>query len=638
MNQNSIKNNIKYINSKNDESSNSLKLGPSMILGPKFDIKKYINNINPRQYSAKKEKINLPPLFDNLYKRTKNDNRKYKLSTIYDDNLLSHKKNKLRMKSPSIVSTSISYNNNSLSIKKNKNNTFHTINNTKLDKNSSIKTYFETETNSKSLDLNNRLDKEKNKDENFNFIKEIKKIKKFTDISHKDKSIKNIMGNRVAFDQNNLDIIFEPVKVINDFYNFKQRELSSNKDNISSFLTESKDISKRNVIVKLLNNQKLVYNKELNERNKILENNKKTLDLYENNFHIFERSQKLSCRKIDDLLTNLLIYKRKLLREKYKLNSEVRIKEDERQKLLERIDELRIIAKFVTKVLQTDLDLYKIKIIPEYSSERLPNYELISNEVFQRFNFLLSEKESKNTKKEDINILRQIDHLNDSELLYDQFHKIEEEIINTLKNKETIKKETVEIKNEGKKQKKDILKRIENLENELNLYKSMYEREETEYEDIYKRIDTGEGEFDEIIKDLYNDVIGTEKINKKSKKNIININKASFELKNVIIGKEMKINKLIMTLEKYEKEDINLFTKAVHHRKKYNKEMNINLLKMKIIDGEKKKEEMNNPTEKLIFIQRKCEPPYQAPKKEKKIKFDPELVKKLEDDELMTYK
>ena len=59
---------------------------------------------------------------------------------------------------------------------------------------------------------------------------------------------------------------------------------------------------------------------------------------------------------------------------------------------------------------------------------------------------------------------------------------------------------------------------------------------------------------------------------------------------------------------------------------------------MKIIEGEKKKEEMNNPTEKLIFIQRKCEPPYQAPKKEKKIKFDPELVKKLEDDELMTYK
>ena len=55
--------------------------------------------------------------------------------------------------------------------------------------------------------------------------------------------------------------------------------------------------------------------------------------------------------------------------------------------------------------------------------------------------------------------------MNDSELLYDQFHKIEEDIINNLQNKEAINKEIVEIKNEGKKQKNDILKRIEDLEN-----------------------------------------------------------------------------------------------------------------------------------------------------------------------------
>ena len=143
----------------------------------------------------------------------------------------------------------------------------------------------------------------------------------------------------------------------------------------------------------------------------------------------------MSYRQTDDLLRQLIINKRRLLKESFKLNSEVRIKEDERQKLLERIDELRIISKFVKKVLETDLNLYKIKIIPEYSSERLPNYELISQEVFDRFNFLLVEKEKGNIKQENINILRQINHLNDSELLYDQFHKIEEDIINNLQIK-----------------------------------------------------------------------------------------------------------------------------------------------------------------------------------------------------------
>ena len=106
----------------------------------------------------------------------------------------------------------------------------------------------------------------------------------------------------------------------------------------------------------------------------------------------------MSYRQTDDLLRQLIINKRRLLKESFKLNSEVRIKEDERQKLLERIDELRIISKFVKKVLETDLNLYKIKIIPEYSSERLPNYELISQEVFDRFNFLLVEKEKRNIK------------------------------------------------------------------------------------------------------------------------------------------------------------------------------------------------------------------------------------------------
>ena len=46
---NSYRKNITSLSIKSDDLSNNFQIGKSMILGPKFDIKKYINNINPQQ-------------------------------------------------------------------------------------------------------------------------------------------------------------------------------------------------------------------------------------------------------------------------------------------------------------------------------------------------------------------------------------------------------------------------------------------------------------------------------------------------------------------------------------------------------------------------------------------------------------
>lgn len=636
---NSIPYNKKNILSRNEESSKALQLGGSMILGPKFDIKKYLN-INYQEKSAKKEKSNIPQLFDNLYKRTKNDNKKYQLSTIVNENISNHR-NKLRIKKPSIdISTTISYN-NSIDINKNNSNTINTINDNnsiiydklKLNKNSSRKTYIETDKNLDSLELYKKIF-EKNNDKKLNFSKTIKTIKKCVELSKRNKSIKNKMENRIAYDPKNLDVIFKPINIINDYENYKQQKLSPNTIDIKTFLTNSNDISKNNLMIKLLKNQQNNYNKEINEHQKTIDNNRRVLRLYENSFLDYKTNQKIASRKIDDLLTKLIIANRLLLREKYKLNSEVRVKEDERQKLLERIDELRIIAKFVTKVLDCNLEIFNIKIIPEYSSERLPNYDLIAKELFERFNFLLNENE--NLNEEDMNIIKQINLLNDSELLFRQFHKIEEEIINTLNNKEVIDKEIVDITKEGIKQNKDIGKRIEDLENELNLYNSLYEREKMEFEEVYKRINSGDREINDLIKELYLNVMNIEN-NIKNKNNIINISKAVTVLKKEIIRKEDNINKLLLTLEKCEIENKNLFYRIVNNRKNELKEMKVTIMKHKIEEGEKEKENQIKPNEKLIFIQRKCEPPYHAPKKEKKEKVDPELIKNMENEELIAY-
>jgi hypothetical protein len=115
------------------------------------------------------------------------------------------------------------------------------------------------------------------------------------------------MDNKIAYDPKNLNVIYKPIKIINDYLHYKQSELNKNKDDISSFLTESKEISKKNILIRNLTNQQNKYNKDLNERLKTLENNKRTLELYQNDLSIFQRNQKLACRKIDDLLTQLLI-------------------------------------------------------------------------------------------------------------------------------------------------------------------------------------------------------------------------------------------------------------------------------------------------------------------------------------------
>ena len=628
MNLNSFNKNISHI--KNDESKTFFQLGNSMILGPKFDIKKYLNNINYQQNSSRKDKNNLPPLFDNLYKRTKNDNKQYNLLTI--DNSPVHR-NILKKKKSSIdSSTSISYYN---TIKKNKNssNTINTINDNnsiindlKLNKNNSLNTYFESDSNSRSLDFYN--------EEKYNFAKTIKNIKKNAELSRRDKSIKNIMKNKITFAPNNLDVIFRPINIINDYQKYEINKLNKNNNDIKTFITQKNDISKKNVLIKLLKNKKFNYDNSINERQKTIDNSRRMLDIYENDFYNYKQNKRLAIKKLDDLHIKMILANRDLLKENYKLKAETRIKEDERQKLLERIDELRVIAKFVSTVLENNLDIFNKQIIPEYSSERLPNYELITHELFERFSFFLKEKEDLNP--EDINILNQINHLNDTELLYNQFHKIEEDIINTLNNKEVIYKETIDLKNECEKHIKDIHKRIKDLKNELILFKSIYEREKKDYEEIYKRNYSGDGEFEDLIKDLYLDVMHIEN-NIKNKNNLININNVIIDLKKEIVEKEGKINKLQVSLEQYEKDDKYLFDRLACDRRKFIREMKVNIKKKIIKVGEKEKIEQLRPTEKIRFIQRKCEPPYQPPKKDTKEIIDPEIIKNLENEELMNY-
>ena len=643
-------------------STDRLLLGGSLVLGASFDIKQYLNNIQYLQKTGKGQKSCFTPFMDNLYKRTKLRNRKYELSTITNGYSPKNTKKPFDRQKPSLdVSTTATNYNYTVSMRNYKNSSFNTNNdnysttNDRLKSYKSTKDYFETESNTRSLFSNKNNYRYDSSNENLNLLKTIKNIKNNIDMAHKDKSISYILNSKIVYDPKNEDVVFRPIKIINEFKNFEKRDLDKNKYDITSFITNNQSISRKNVIVKLLDNKKKDCIKSLIQRQKTLENNKKTINIDEINFECYTTNQKQANKRIENKLADLLVKNRRLLIEERKYRSDLRVKEDERQRYLEQIDELRIIAKFVTKVIGNNLDLInllKIKILPEYSAERLPNYEKIGKEVIERFHFLLDEDEIYNDKsgkkskfsQKDVNILKEMHSLNNSELLYEQFFEVERKILNSMKEKKEINDEIIEMRKEERQNIVEIQKALEHLKNELYKIQSEYDKERTLYEHKLEINELENLDFDGIVNELYFEVMFIFDKLKFDKENKVILNKESVgvndelrEIRSLIIDSEEKLNKYIPILESYEKSDKFLFGRICNRIKNSHKEKKVNMLKQIIADGEKQRIDQMME-EKIIFIKRKAEPPFHMPKKEKKIKIDPELVKQLENEELITYK
>jgi hypothetical protein len=480
------------------------------------------------------------------------------------------------------------------------------------------------------------------------------------------------MNQKIVYDPNNLDCVYKPVRIIHNYGNFKKRDLNSNKGDISNFILSSQEITKNNLLLKLIDKQKRNFNKNIAQRIKTIDYNKNKIDADEINFECFTTNQKQANKRIENKLNDLLVKTRRLLIEENRFLTEIRIKEDERQKYLEQIDELRNIAIFVNKVLGNSpelINLFKIKIIPEYSSEKLPNYDKITKEVCERYNFLLYEENeinkdnlsksnksnSKNNSKidnkiintelsqKDINLYKEYNSLNNPELFYNLYYQVEKDIINDVEKKEKLNYEFEGMQKEEIKQYNDIHKRIEHLENELNSINYLYEREKRQYNDLNKFNKIRNVDLDDIVYDLYYEVMSIFNKLKKgegnanSKKELIGVNYALKEIKSIIVDSEDKVEKYIKIMESYEQSNKYLFGRICNHIRNSRKERNVNMLK-KILANDKKEKSEQKKEDKIIFIRRKAEPPFHPTKKKKNIKLDPEILKQLEDEELITYK
>ena len=602
------------IRMKTEDNINILKLSGSNVLGNVLNItlKKNFNSSNKNVENIK----------------SVSSIKKNQLLTISNDNLPSYKKLPLYIRNKNNnISTENNYNSdkNILKLINNNKNSEQKGNNTKF--------YLKTD---------NNINKRK-----FVVLHEIKKIKKKVDLSHRDKSIKNIINNQIPFDEKNSKVALKPIKLLNNFQDFNSNELMNN-NNMFSFLTEKARISRKNVLIKLLLEQKNIYDKTTIEHQKIITEMKKNIDNDENNFETLIKSQKVSSRKLEELLEQLLQRKRNLLIEQYHLRQEIRSRLDERQKILERIDEYRLIAKFVTKALGGRGKLFEFNLTRYESHNNDIDNDYISEKetqrVLQRFQFLLNyDPDACYINQDDIDILNEVTSLNYSDLLFHQLWKKEDFILNNLRKNELLNKEIVYLEENDEKRLSYLKSKIALLEKELIYNKEIYKSEKEEYEKVAEKLLNDDSDFENLIIELYNYYINekNQNQNKKNKKSIA----TSFDIKTYIsslqkelIEKEEKLNELKFKMDKYANEDKILFDKVVSDARAENKQIHINnMKKLMEFGGEHKLKLMKIPKEKIILKHKKSEPAYYLKKKEKKIKIDPEIIEQLQDEELLTY-
>ena len=605
---------INSIRMKTEDNINILKLSGANVLGNVLNItlKKNFNSPNKN--------------IENI--KSVSSIKKNQLLTISNDNLPSYKKLPLYIRNKNNnVSTENNYNSdkNILKLINNNKNSEQKWNNTKF--------YLKTD---------NNINKRK-----FVVLHEIKKIKKKVDLSHRDKSIKNIINNQIPFDEKNSKVALKPIKLLNNFQDFNSNELMNN-NNMFSFLTEKARISRKNVLIKLLLEQKNIYDKTTIEHQKIITEMKKNIDNDENNFETLIKSQKVSSRKLEELLEQLLQRKRNLLIEQYHLRQEIRSRLDERQKILERIDEYRLIAKFVTKALGGRGKLFEFNLTRYESHNNDIDNDYISEKetqrVLQRFQFLLNyDPDVCYINQDDIDILNEVTSLNYSDLLFHQLWKKEDFILNNLRKNELLNKEIVYLEENDEKRLSYLKSKIALLEKELIYNKEIYKSEKEEYEKVAEKLLNDDSDFENLIIELYNYYINekNQNQNKKNKKSIA----TSFDIKTYIsslqkelIEKEEKLNELKFKMDKYANEDKILFDKVVSDARAENKQIHINnMKKLMEFGGEHKLKLMKIPKEKIILKHKKSEPAYYLKKKEKKIKIDPEIIEQLQDEELLTY-
>ena len=495
-------------------------------------------------------------------------------------------------------------------------------------------------------------------DENFNVFKAVKEIKKslqFPKINNTFNSKKKNIKTRnyypkesnnipIAYKDKYLNTVLESTEVINNYNLRKELEFETDND-LTSFPKKTKDVSLKNVLIKLINHETVKLSEKEDDLKTKNEKNQKLLITEIKEFNDFTEKQKQFCKNLEVLHENLIKQNEYLNKEfiNYKINNKSLT--DETQKILEQIESLRNYALFVHQALEKDYSLYEKSIFPDYQNEKIDEYEKNIEKVK---NFVLNNYRLFYDKQYKEQLKRELKFLNNIELLFFKFSQIEGDIMRLIEEQYNI---NAEIKAERKKDKENIKylkERYDTALIEYNINDEKLQIEKNFMTGLNEKENELNSEYLELIGELFYSIANNfGRFNKnsfntkylmKEKISRDNIDTYLKEGKRILRETEEALNNVLLSIKSYQENDTKFFNKFMDNTKKKLKDEQIAMFKRKkMVNLIGKNNQIINKANKVPFIKRKTASPYHSPKKKEKNVINYDLIKKLEDEELIKF-
>ena len=446
-----------------------------------------------------------------------------------------------------------------------------------------------------------------------------KKIKQQNKI--KDPFEQALINSNIGYNNDNVKYVFETSKLLNKINQRKNKKLTDEDPKISQFIFDTQNISINNCILKVINNESENLYKHDEKNLKKLENLNKNYLIDEKNFNEFKDIQNQAYENIENILKSVEKKNRQLHEQLIEIKSQNKEIEDEMEKYFYEIENYRICAKFINKILDEDPKLFHRSIIQSQEEIKknniIINHIRILNEIFDDYDFVLNGKHSQNIFLNEL--------LHDDSNIYRKFIDMQDKILLKLEEEEKILKHRTIDKKENVNMLKHLKVMVKFYEDEYKEKLEDYNKVQEEYDKTYlgpkNSLDMRNSALN--IKDIQNflneeNILIDININRRKKKD-----KKIFEIAKEIIDKikekETIINDLMFEMEEIEKNDNNLFNEILNERKIRNKEnKQIEYKKNYEDEQNKKKIQAAKRYEKIIIKSRKTEPPYHHIKKKLK--------------------
>ena len=469
------------------------------------------------------------------------------------------------------------------------------------------------------------------------------KINIFKKIQEIRKNVKNLNSidfynkiNHINYDKKHIKLILHSNNLLNKIKQRNANKLNEERISISQFLNENKEISLKNVLIKLLHEESNKLNFLNQSTNHNLEKIKRNFLIEKKIFFDYKQKQKDSCKEIESILLKIQQKNKELLLE---INDEIQKKkelEDNIEKILFNIENKRFYGIFIEKLLNEKNTKFNCEIFPKFmqiikynniknnEKDKKITIENLSENIIKNYSFFLEENNIELKKEK--NLLKE-------ENLYDiKYKEIENNIINNLIKSDFNKNFSIE-KNENLKEIEELNKRLKIFENEYKNIKYEFNNEKIHYENLCS-IKIDNDFFNKFINYLIE--LGIE-LDKNNFYKTMSLNEILKNINFSLAKKEILLNKLIFEIKNYQKIDKNLILEISNKVKIENKNTK-QIESKKLLESlnKIKKIKTNERHEKIVIKSRKTEAPFQKQKKIKNI-LKKESNKQIENEALLSY-